>query len=66
MAERELPWATGRERREYLVRTLRGRDAIRERLRPQREHSAYALAQLEPGLFERTRWFEAEGPGGDS
>ncbi len=64
MAERGLPWAAGRERREYLVRTLRGRDAIRERLRPQREHSAYALAQLEPGLFERTRWFEAEGPGG--
>ena len=64
MAERELPWAAGAERREYLVRTLRNRDAIRERLRPLREHAAYALAQLEPGLFERTRWFTAEGPGG--
>ena len=64
MAERELPWAAGAERREYLVRTLRNRDAIRERLRPQREHAAYALAQLEPGLFERTRWFTAKGPGG--
>ena len=64
MAERELPWAAGTEQREYLVRTLRSRDAIRELLRPQREHAAYALAQLEPGLFERTRWFTAEGPGG--
>ena len=64
MAERELPWAAGAERREYVVRTLRNRDSIRERLRPQREHAAYALAQLEPGLFERTRWFTAEGPGG--
>ena len=64
MAERELPWVAGRERREYLVRSLRNRDAIRERLQPQREHAAYALAQLEPGLFERTRWFTAEGAGG--
>ena len=64
MAERELPWVAGRERREYLVRSLRNRDAIRERLQPLREHAAYALAQLEPGLFERTRWFTAEGAGG--
>ena len=64
MAERELPWAASAERREYLVQALRSRDAIRERLLPQREHAAYALAQLEPGLFERTRWFTAEGPGG--
>ena len=64
MAERELPWAAGAERREYLVRRLRNRDAIRERLQPQREHAAYALAQLEPGLFERTRWFTSEGAGG--
>ena len=64
MAERELPWVAGRERREYLVRSLRNRDAIRQRLQPLREHAAYALAQLEPGLFERTRWFTAEGAGG--
>ena len=64
MAERGLPWAAEHERREYLVRALRERDAIRERLRPERERAAYALAQLEPGLFERTRWFTAEGAGG--
>lgn len=64
MAERELPWAAEREPREYLVRALRNRDAIREWLRPRREQAAYALAQLEPGLFERTRWFTAEGAGG--
>ncbi len=64
MAERELSWAAGRERREYLVRTLRERGELRARLRPQLEHAAYALAQLEPGLFERTRWFAAEGPDG--
>lgn len=64
MAERELPWAASAEPRQYLVRALRSRDAIRDLLRPQREHAAYALAQLEPGLFERTRWFTAEGPGG--
>lgn len=64
MAERELPWAAGREQREFLVRALRSRDAIRPRLQPQREHAAYALAQLEPGLFERTRWFTAEGVSG--
>lgn len=63
MAERGLPWAAGREQREYVVRSLRGRDAIRERLDPEREHAAYALAQLEPGLYERTRWFTAEGDG---
>ncbi len=64
MAERELPWAAEREPREYLVRALRDRDAIREWLRPRREQAAYALAQLEPGLFERTRWFTAQGAGG--
>ena len=62
MAERGLPWAAGREQREYLVCSLRDRDAIRERLAPEREHAAYALAQLEPGLYERTCWFTAEGP----
>ena len=64
MAERELSWAAGGERREYLVRTLRERDELRARLRPQLEHAAYALAQLEPGLFERARWFVAEGASG--
>ena len=64
MAERGLPWVAGRAQREFLVETLRSRDAIRERLQPLREHAAYALAQLEPGLFERTRWFTAEGPSG--
>ena len=64
MAERGLSWAAGGERREYLVRRLRERGAIRAWLAPQRTHAAYALAQLEPGLFERTRWFTAEGPRG--
>ena len=32
MAERELPWAAPREPREYLVRALRDRDALRAAL----------------------------------
>ncbi|MBH77962.1 MAG: hypothetical protein CL897_07020 [Dehalococcoidia bacterium] len=64
MAERGLPWEAGQDRREYLIRTLSNRGEIRALLQPQREHAAYALAQLEPGLFERTRWFTAEGRSG--
>lgn len=66
MAGRALPWTATRERREYLVRPLRGRDEIRERLRRDRELAAYALAQLEPGLFERSRWYAAGGPDGEA
>ena len=65
MAGRALPWAAARERREYLVRPLRDREEIRARLRRDGALAAYALAQLEPGLFERSRWYAAGGPHGE-
>ena len=64
MAEGDLSCAAGSERREYLIRALSDRAEIRDRLQPQLEYTAYALGQLEPGLFERARWFLAQGPSG--
>ena len=64
MAEGDLSWAAGSERREYLIRALFDRDEIRDRLWPQLEYAAYALGQLEPGLFERAHWFLAQGASG--
>lgn len=65
MAEREVRWQGAfRSRYDYVVQTLRDRDQIRELLRPRVEYTAYALGQLEPGLFERTRWYRAVGDTG--
>jgi ribosomal protein S18 acetylase RimI-like enzyme len=47
-----------------VVTALHDRDRIREILRPRIDYTAYALGQLEPGLFERTRWFWARGDTG--
>ncbi len=52
------------ERKHFLVRQLRDREEIRSLLRPRIEYAAYALGQLEPGLFERTRWYLARGETG--
>jgi ribosomal protein S18 acetylase RimI-like enzyme len=65
MAERELRW-NGSVRRtyDYVVTALNDRDRIRQLLRERVEYAAYAIGQLEPGLFERTRWFFARGDTG--
>jgi len=65
MAGREARWeATAHSRADYLVLELRDMNEIRALLRPGVEYTAYALGQLEPGLFERTRWFRAHGDTG--
>jgi ribosomal protein S18 acetylase RimI-like enzyme len=65
VVERGLPWpAEARLRRDFVVRRLREREEIRRLLRPRLEYAAYALGQLEPGLFERTRWYTARGETG--
>jgi GNAT superfamily N-acetyltransferase len=65
MAEREIRWpAAVRRDYAYVVQELRDRGRIRELLLPRVEYTAYALGQLEPGLFERTRWYAGRGDTG--
>jgi ribosomal protein S18 acetylase RimI-like enzyme len=65
MAERELRLQGVPARRlDYVVRALRDPDEIRPLLRARIEYTAYALGQLEPDLFARTRWFVARGTTG--
>ena len=49
---------------DYVVQRLDDRARIRELLRPRIDYTAYALGQLEPGLFERTRWYWSRGDTG--
>lgn len=66
MAEQNLPWhAARRERRfDFIVRPLDDATEIRKLLRGRVEYTAYALGQLEPGLFERTHWYRSQGETG--
>jgi ribosomal protein S18 acetylase RimI-like enzyme len=65
MAEREMRWQGARGGTyDYVVTALTDRTHIRELLRPRIDYTAYALGQLEPGLFERTRWYRARGDTG--
>lgn len=65
MAEREFRWqGVARGSYDYVVQPLHDRDQIRTLLRPRIEYTAYALGQLEPGLFERTQWYWARGDTG--
>lgn len=65
MAERDFGRVELRQaRRDYVVKPLSDRDQIRSILRPNVDYTAYALGQLEPGLFERTRWYQARGSTG--
>lgn len=65
MAEIDFPRSrTGRIRLDYVVESLTDPDRIRAILRPRIEYTAYALGQLEPGLFERSRWYWAKGDTG--
>jgi GNAT superfamily N-acetyltransferase len=40
--------------------------AIRRLLEPQRPYAAYALAQLDPRMFPRNRWYLSVGPSGQA
>ncbi len=66
MVEHEVRWQGLPARRnfDYVVTTLDDRDRIRDLLNQNRAYTAYALGQLEPGLFERTRWHFARGDTG--
>src|SRR5690349_8492960 len=65
MAEREMRWqGAARATNDYVVTAINDRARIRELLKPRVEYAAYALGQLEPGLFERTRWYQARGDTG--
>lgn len=46
---------------EFLIRPLRDRNQIRTILEGRRPYAAYALGQLEPGLFRQTEWWLASG-----
>lgn len=46
---------------EYVVRALHEREQIRRILEGRRPYAAYALGQLEPGLFRLTEWWLASG-----
>lgn len=65
MAERDVRWSGAVRRRfDYIVQPLEDRAAIREILLPRIEYAAYAIGQLEPGLFERSKWYTAKGDTG--
>ena len=65
MAEREVRWqGVARRELDYIIQQLDEPARIRELLLPRVEYTAYALGQLEPALFPRTRWFWARGTTG--
>lgn len=65
MAEREVRWqGVAKHRLDYVVQPLSDVATIRSILAPRVEYTAYALGQLEPALFPRTRWYYARGTTG--
>lgn len=65
MAEREVRWqGVARKQLDYVVQPLRDPQAIRALLAPRIEYTAYAMGQLDPAFFPRTRWFYARGTTG--
>ena len=65
MATGEARWqgVVGRNL-DFVVQPLRDVARIRDLLLPRVEYTAYALGQLEPSLFARTRWFWSRGSTG--
>ena len=61
---RERP--TAATRAEYRITELSDRAAIRRLLEPQRPYTAYALAQLDPDMFPRNKWYRSAGPNGEA
>jgi RimJ/RimL family protein N-acetyltransferase len=67
MADRPLPRpAAVRAHVEYLVRQVHDVDELRRIMQPHRSYAAYAIGQLQPGLFERSRWWLSRGAGGEA
>ena len=66
MADRPLTGQLARAQTEYVVRPIRNPEEIRAMLSPHRAYAAYALGQLQPGLFERTEWHVARGAAGEA
>ncbi|MEZ4553334.1 MAG: GNAT family N-acetyltransferase [Dehalococcoidia bacterium] len=48
----------------FRIRRVSDRRMLDAALSEDRSYAAYALGHLEPGLFERSRFWMAEGPGG--
>ena len=61
---RERPTAAARA--EYRITELDDPAAIRRLLEPQRPYTAYALAQLDPRMFPRNKWYRSAGPNGQA
>lgn len=64
MVEREFRWENATARHDYVVTELTDPEEIRSLLRTRVEYTAYALGQMEPALFVRTRWYRAVGDTG--
>src|SRR3989304_6722113 len=64
MVDTTLPRDRQATRMTYVVQRLTDRDEIRALLAPERAYAAYALAHLEPDLFELSEWYTATGPQG--
>jgi ribosomal protein S18 acetylase RimI-like enzyme len=64
MVERDFRWEAASSRADYVIHELQDPEEIRALLRARVEYTAYALGQLEPDLFVRTRWYRATGDTG--
>lgn len=61
---RERP--TAATRADYSITQLSDPAVIRRLLEPQRSYTAYALAQLDPRMFPRNKWYRSAGPNGEA
>ncbi len=61
---RESPKAATRA--EHRITELSDPAEIRRLLEPERAYTAYALAQLDPRLFPRNKWYRSAGPNGQA
>jgi len=61
---RESPNAATRA--EHRITELSDPAEIRSLLEPQRAYTAYALAQLDPRMFPRNKWYRSAGPNGQA
>ncbi len=61
---RERPTATTRS--DYRITKLSDAAAIRRLLEPHHPYTAYALAQLDPRMFPRNKWYLSTGPNGQA
>ena len=66
MVDTALPRDRQAARSTYVVRRLSDPAEIRTLLAPDRAYAAYALAQLEPSVFQLSEWYQATGPEGQA